>query len=319
MSRHNLFLRVRVRSIYAALWILTLPKVRWWDIQIAEDLCSFFLSLSLKILICRDRFLWGESKSIVGWSIFAKELFFLKNKSLNFIQGWRVALGVLLLVTDALLLVAEAVFLVKVIEWDLSSCVVGLAIPDKRMSTRVIAVVWSTTSSWLELFIVNLEVVGGTAKYSSAPIEEWFVFTLHVLVAVIQKTTDIISVCAGYRSSGTWERRWIEIGVSLDLVVRAWSAIDRTIEVDIVNSHGLTSILFCYLVTWMLRTLFQASLGFGLSCCGNQLMLSIHQERLLLLVNDMLTVWHLRELMLCILVKLSLWKSSNLLTLIRLH
>jgi hypothetical protein len=81
----------------------------------------------------------------------------------------------------------------------------------------------------------------------------------------------------------------------------------------------LTSILFSYLVTWVLRTLFQASLGFGLSCCGNQLMLRIQQERLLLLVNNILTVWHLRELMLSSLVKLSLWESSNLLTLIRLH
>lgn len=207
VNPHHFFLKIDVRSIYAALRI-TLSEVRGWDVEVTEDLCSFSLSTCLKIWIGLDRLLRCESERIIwGWTIFTKQLFLLKNKSLNFIQGWRVALGILLLVTDALLLVTVAVFLVKIVKWDLSSCIIGLAITDERMCARVIAVVRSTTSSWLELFIVNLEVVGATAIYSTAPIEEWFVFTLHVLVALIQKTTNVVRVCAGHWGSCTWERR----------------------------------------------------------------------------------------------------------------
>lgn len=246
MYPHHFLLIVSIRSIYAALWV-TPSKVRGWDVQVTEDLCGLSQSLSLEIWVSLDWLLWCESKSIVGSrTIFTKELFLLKNKSLNFIQRWGVALGILLLVTDALLLVTEAVLLVKVVEWDLSSSVVGLAIADKWMGARVIAVVWSTTSSWLELFIVNLEVVWATAIYSSASIDEWLVFTLHVLVAKMQQTANVVRICAGHWGSCTRERRGVEIWVSLELVIWCWKALDGTVEVDVIDSHGLASILFCY-------------------------------------------------------------------------
>ena len=167
---HRLCFKVKVGSIQTTFWILILSEFRWWNVKITQNLCSFPLSLSL-YLISWSWLLRSESKGAIWWTILTMELFLLKNESLNFIQWRRVALWKLLLLTDALLFVAEASFLVKVIESYLPSSVVCLAISNKWISTWIITVTRSTTSSWLELFIVNLEVIGGAAIDSSGAIK----------------------------------------------------------------------------------------------------------------------------------------------------
>jgi len=76
-----------------------------------------------------------------------------------------------LLFADALFFVTEAIRLVEVVKRQHASSVIGLAVPDKRMPARVITIAGTAASPRLELFIVNLEVIRGTAKDSAAGIK----------------------------------------------------------------------------------------------------------------------------------------------------
>ena len=76
-----------------------------------------------------------------------------------------------MLFADALFFVAEAIRLVEVVQRQHASSVIGLAVSDKRMPARVITIAGTAASPRLELFIVNLEVIRGTAKDSAAVIK----------------------------------------------------------------------------------------------------------------------------------------------------
>jgi len=76
-----------------------------------------------------------------------------------------------LLFADALFFVTEAIRLVEVVQRQHASSVIGLTVSDKRMPARVITIAGTAASPRLELFIVNLEVIRGTAKDSAAVIK----------------------------------------------------------------------------------------------------------------------------------------------------
>jgi len=76
-----------------------------------------------------------------------------------------------LLFADALFFVTEAIRLVEVVKRQHASSVIGLAVSNKRMPARVITIAGTAASPRLELFIVNLEVIRGTAKDSATGIK----------------------------------------------------------------------------------------------------------------------------------------------------